>query len=112
MRSLNLLLSPRWLLRQVFFTAWLFVIYVSVTDAFLLLQSQEVIADMERNPVGLALIQLADGVWLFFLLKLVGTLVASTLMLLLFWATPRRATTVASILAGLQFTLLMFLYFG
>ncbi|MGN6135110.1 MAG: hypothetical protein ACTHOU_11465 [Aureliella sp.] len=98
--------------KPMFMAAWSFVLYVSVADAFLLVRSRDVIADMEWNPIGLALIRLADGVWLFFGLKLLGTLTVATLLLLLFQSRPRRATLVVSILAGLQFVLFLFLQYA
>jgi len=97
----------------LFRLVWLFIIAVSMYDAYLVLQLRDVIHTTERNPLGLALLELAGGdVWLFLLVKVAGTIVACTLLLILFKVDWKLGLAIASIMAVLQFALLLFLQFA
>jgi hypothetical protein len=100
--------------RQValFLSLWLFVIFVSVFDGYLVLRYRHEIHKTELNPVGRLLIQLNGGqVWLLLGAKFTGTVIAAAVVLLLYGRWPRIGITVASAVAGLQLCLLLFLLF-
>ncbi len=98
-------------LDKLFAIAWFFVMFVSVIDGYLLLQNREVIRAMERNPMGLALLELAGGeVWLFLALKLIGTVLACTWLLVIYRVNSKIGMAIALVLAGFQFGLLLFLH--
>jgi hypothetical protein len=103
----NRALNRQWVLFVVF---WLFVIFVSVYDGYLVLQFRHLLHQTELNPLGRLLIQLNGGqVWLLLAAKFVGTVAAATVALLVYGRRPRAGLTVASALAGLQLCLLLFL---
>lgn len=105
-------MSDRVLNRQLvlFILLWLFVIFVSVFDGYLVLQFRHELHQTELNPLGLLLIQLNGGqVWLLLAAKFVGTVAAATMALLVYGRRPRAGLTVASVVACLQFCLLLFL---
>ena len=83
---------------------------ISVHDAILLILNDQVILQVERNPVGRWLIEQGDGeVWLFVALKLVGTTTVCTVIVVLFPRWPQMSATIACTLAGLQIALLVYL---
>ena len=97
----------------VFRLAWLFIISVSVFDAYLVLHLREVIGYTERNPVGRALIEAADGgIWLFLLLKLFGTVLSCVILLIVFRSNWMLGLTFALAVAAFQMGLLIFLRFA
>jgi hypothetical protein len=66
----------------------------------------------ELNPVGQALIALNQGdVWLLLAVKFSGTILASTVVLLLYWKSVQRGLAVAAGIACFQFFLLVYLLF-
>ena len=91
--------------------ACLFVVAaVSVHDAMLLLLTDQVIAEVELNPMGRWLIKWDEGeVLLFVILKLIGTTTACALVVALFQRRPEIAFAVAASLAGFQVVLLSYL---
>jgi hypothetical protein len=90
---------------------WLFVIGASVHDGFLVLANRPAMHDDELNPVGRWLIQRNGGdVWLLLAAKTVGTVTAATLLLVLFWTSPRLAWIVCTAVAALHVALLLWLY--
>jgi hypothetical protein len=94
----------------LFLSLWLFVIFVSVFDGYLVLRFRDEMHKTELNPVGRWLIQLNGGqVWLLLATKFAGTVVAATVVLLLYGRAPRIGIAVASAIAGLQLCLLLFL---
>ena len=94
----------------VFALSWSFVILVSVLDGYLLLYTRDVIGDSERNPVGLALLAINGGqVWLFLLLKLIGTVLVSMWLLVIHRKNPRRGLMIVIPIACFQLGLLIFL---
>jgi len=103
----NRTLNGQWVL---FLLLWLFVIFVSVYDGYLVLRLRHLLHEHELNPLGLLLIELNGGqVWLLLAAKVVGTVTAATVALLVFTHQPRAGLTVAGALAALQLCLLLFL---
>ena len=105
-------MSDRFPQRQIalFVLLWLFVIFVSVFDGYLVLRFRHEMHRNELNPLGRLLIQLNGGqVWLLLATKFIGTVAAATVVLLLYGRWPRLGITVASVVAGLQLCLLLFL---
>jgi hypothetical protein len=100
-------------LGNLFIGLWLFVIFVSVFDGYLVVRYRHEIHQTELNPFGRMLIHLNGGqVWLLLAAKFIGTVAAATAVLLLYGRWPRVGITVAGIVAGLQLCLLMFLLFA
>lgn len=85
---------------------------VSVHDAILVVWNDNVIKDMEENPVGKWLINVQGGdVWIFVWTKLAGTaIVCATLIKLQSWH-RRIALHTVVVLAALQTLLLGYLTF-
>ncbi|MEQ1824527.1 MAG: hypothetical protein ABL921_01205 [Pirellula sp.] len=96
---------------RLFTIAWVFIIFVSVFDGYLVFQCREVIGDFERNPAGLILLAINGGqVWLFLFMKLLGTIFACMWLLVIYRKHPHHALAIALPLAGLQCGLLFFLH--
>ena len=94
----------------IFGVLLLFVASVSVHDAMLVALHDEIIAQVEKNPVGRWLIELARGeVWLFIVVKLAGTSVVCAVLLMLYERCKPVAFAVAAAVAGFQLGLLLFL---
>ncbi len=102
--------SNRWSYR-VFTIAWLLIMAVSIYDACLLFKLREVIEHTERNPVGLWLIKSFGSVWLFILLKVIGTLIVCTVLRILVQYYHRIGLVVTLALAFLQSLLFLYLTF-
>ena len=97
----------------LFAFAWIFVMTVSVIDEYLLLHCREVIGHYERNPVGFALLAIGGGqAWLFLLLKLLGTIFACMLLLVIYRKNPRLGLIIALPLAIFQLGLLIYLHYA
>ena len=97
----------------LFFACWLFIIFVSVVDGYLAVRHRADLHRFELNPMGRALIAANGGqVWLLLAAKFAGTVVACSLLLLIFGRNPRIGITIAAVLAALQLWLLLFLLFG
>lgn len=93
-----------------FTLAWSFVIFVSVVDGYLLLRHRDVIVDYEENPVGSLLLALGGGqVWLFLVLKLLGTILACMWLRMLYRMNPQVGLLIVMALAIFQFGLLVYL---
>lgn len=96
---------------RLFVLAWFFTILVSVVDGYLLLYCRDVIEHTERNPIGVALLAMNDGqVWVFLSLKLLGTILACTILLVLFRRNRRIGLPIAVAIACLQLGLLLYLH--
>jgi len=94
-------------------TCCLFVAAVSVHDAMLVVVNACVIGEVERNPVGRWLIELQGGeVWLFVLLKLVGTAVVCAVLVTLYEFRTRLALIASSGVAAFQVGLFCYLTFA
>jgi hypothetical protein len=96
---------------RTFLIMWLFIIGVSVHDGFLVLAYRNTMTEMELNPLGRWLIDCNGGdIWLLLAVKAIGTLVASSLLLWLYWLRPRLGWTACAAVCLLQLVLLIFLY--
>jgi hypothetical protein len=94
----------------VFYALWLFVIFVSVFDSLLTIQLEEQMMISELNPVGRALLYLDSGeVGCLIAVKGLGTILAASIALVLFWRRPKWGLTVVTGLAAFQLGLLLFL---
>ncbi len=82
---------------------------ISIYDACLLFKLRDVIEQTERNPIGLWLIQCCGSVWLFIVLKVIGTLVVGTILRVLYQRHSPLGLTVTLVLALLQGILLVYL---
>lgn len=108
-----MLANPAQRLSAAFFALWLFIIFVSAIDGYLVFRYRHLMETHELNPVGRWLIASSGGeVWPLLALKLAGTTVACALLLLVYWSSAARGTLIAAALAVLQLTLLLFLLFG
>lgn len=97
----------------VFYCLWLFVIVISVLDWFLSLRYRYSLPSMELNPVGSALIAANEGrIWILLFSKLIGTVLASAIVLLIHQFRPNVGLIVCCALAVFQFCLLLFLIWG
>lgn len=105
-------LAPRSLRDHApFLLVWLFIISVSVHDGFWVLANRVAMLDNERNPVGRWLLAQNGGdIWFLLTVKALGTLAAAALLLILFWRLPLLGWIAASVVAGLQLLLLLWLY--
>ena len=93
----------------LFLGLWLFIIFVSVVDGYLALRHRRDIAELELNPLGRVLLQRCGGVSCLLAAKFTGTVIACALLLLLRRVNARLSWIVVSLLAGVQFALLLFL---
>ena len=79
----------------------------------LVILNADIIGEFERNPVGRWLIELQSGdVWLFVVVKLVGTAVACTVLVTLYELRARLALIVGGAVASCQMALLWYLTFA
>jgi len=93
----------------LFLGLWLFIIFVSVVDGYLALRHRRDIAEFELNPLLRVLVQRCGGVSCLLAAKFTGTVIACASLLLLQRANARLSLVVVSLLAGMQFALLLFL---
>jgi hypothetical protein len=94
--------------RVCFLALWLFILFVSVLDGFLVLAYRHHL--LELNPQGQLLIAVNGGrVWLLLAAKFLGTVLAGTLLDVIHRHRPAVGTAVAAVVAALQFLLLLFL---
>lgn len=88
-----------------------FIAIVSVHDAALLVVNQGAIQEFEQNPIGSWLIELNNGsVWLFVILKLLGTSVVCAVLASIYEYSKSIAMMVVGPLAAMQAVLLGYLY--
>ena len=100
-------------LAAAFFALWVFIIFVSVFDGYLVFRFRNLIHSTELNPFGLWLITANGGqVWAMLGIKFAGTILACSLLLLVYWKNARLGTAIATALAVLQLSLLLFLLVG
>ncbi len=94
----------------LFVTAWLFIILVSAFDGHLFYQNRDVIGHFEQNPLGQLLLVINGGkVWLFLMLKLLGTILTSAILLVIYHRHKPLGLLIALSLASFQFGLLIYL---
>lgn len=88
----------------------LFIASISVHDAILIILNDDVIDEVEQNPLGRWLLRMQGGdVWLFVLVKLAGTAFVCAALITLYQIHRRVALAVSSALAAFQFILLVYL---
>ena len=105
--------SPAQRRAAIFFALWLFIIFVSVIDGYLVFRFRHLIHVTELNPVGRLLIYATGGqVWGLLGVKFAGTIVACSVLLLMYWKQATVGIWFAAALAVLQLSLLLFLLFG
>ncbi len=121
---LTLIQGHRWLSLQTFMIGvpyrsilfaglLLFIAAVSVHDAMLVVLLDDLIQEFERNPVGSWLLEVAQGsVWLFVLVKLLGTSLVGAGQVMIYQWRPRMALASTGALAGFQLGLLLYLSVG
>jgi hypothetical protein len=97
-------------LDRLFTALWLFIVSVSVHDAYLSLVYRNTLSEFEVNPIANALLWPgSNNVWLLIAAKAMGTILAASGLLVLF-ATRRQLGTIAVVaVAGFQFGLLLYL---
>ena len=100
--------------RRMWFTGMLLLIgSVSLYDTFLIVFFKETIMQLERNPMGLWLLQIANGeVGVFVRAKLAGTLIVLCVLVLLRRRESPTAMPVTTSIAACQTGLLGYLTFG
>ena len=97
----------------VFAGLLLFIAAVSVHDAMLVVLHDEVIAEVEENPMGRWLIERGGGdVWLFVAVKLLGTSLVCAILTALYPRWTRAAFVAAAAIACFQLGLLLYLSLG
>lgn len=97
----------------VFAACCLLVMAISVHDAMLVVLNADIIEEVERNPVGRWLIELQGGeVWLFVVVKLAGTAIASAILVTLYELRARLALVAGGGVASFQMILLWYLTFA
>jgi hypothetical protein len=95
---------------RLFAAIWLFVVFVSVVDAYLVLRHRHFMAAFELNPFGRALITLNGGrVWYLLAAKFTGTIMACAVMLVIHHFDERLGLVIAFAVAIAQLGLLIFL---
>jgi tryptophan-rich sensory protein len=94
-----------------FFAAiWVFIIFVSVVDGYLVYRHRQQMLHVELNPIGRALIQWNGGqIWYLLLAKLVGTVAACAALLVIHRVNVRFGLAIAIGVAVMQLSLLIFL---
>src|SRR5438093_9081753 len=103
-------MTPAKIQRGLFAGLWLFIIFVSVVDGFLVVEHRWQINTTELNPVGRALLALNGGeIWYLLAAKFAGTVAACGLLLIIHQRSRRLGTAIAAVLAGFQLCLLFFL---
>lgn len=94
----------------VFWTLWVTIVAISAYDTCWTVANREVMANVERNPVGRLLISLhGDDIWLLVLVKAAGTVVAAALLLVLYWIWPRLGWPACLGVAAFQLWLVAYL---
>jgi hypothetical protein len=97
----------------VFMALWLFIIFVSVVDGFLVYEHRAFITDNELNPMGRALLFLNQGnIWYLLTAKFIGTVASCGFLLLIHGYFRHAAILVACAVATFQLGLLLFLWFA
>jgi hypothetical protein len=94
----------------VFYGLWLFVLFVSVFDSLLTIRLEDEMMQSELNPMGRALLYLDSGeVGYLIAAKGLGTILAASIVLMIFWRRPPLGIMVVTGLACFQLWLLLVL---
>lgn len=96
-------------LTAMFWILWSFIIFVSVVDGYLAIRHRHEILEFEMNPLGRVLLHQGGGITGLVVAKFVGTVLACALLVVLQRTSPRLNLIVVSLLAALQFALLLYL---
>lgn len=98
----------RW---QLWFPAFIVIIAaVSLYDTYLIIRFEDIIETSESNPVGVWLLEVADGeIGVFVRVKLAGTIVVLTTLIMMWRWRVRMLFSVTSSLASFQAGLLFYL---
>ena len=98
---------------MLYWSLWLFIIFVSVWDSFLTFVFRSDMKTSELNPIGRWLINLNGGdVVLLLVAKLAGTIVVTSLLAVFYERDPRKAFAITTPISCFQMWLLLFLTFG
>jgi len=93
-----------------FACALVFIGFVSLYDAWLIARFEESIVFMEENPVGRWLLQINNGgSGVFIRVKLAGTLIVLTTLLIMRWQESRAVVPVTTSISSFQAGLLCYL---
>jgi hypothetical protein len=92
-----------------FGAALVFIAAVSVHDSLLVALNQDVILQAERNPVGRILIEVGGDVWLFIVVKFLGTALACAVLVEIYRCWRPAALVAAGAVACFQLGLLLYL---
>lgn len=107
---LALLRSPQFWRTALFYGLWTFVLFVSVYDSLLTIRLEDEMMQSELNPMGRALLYLNSGeVGYLIAVKGLGTVLAASIVLMIFWYRPPVGVMVVTGLACFQFWLLLVL---
>ena len=106
----RLLLPAHFWRTVVFYGLWLFVLFVSVFDSLLTIRLEDEMMQSELNPMGRALLYLDSGeVGYLIAAKGLGTILAASIVLMIFWRRPHLGMMVVTGLACFQLWLLLVL---
>jgi hypothetical protein len=96
--------------RYGFYLIWLFIVFVSTYDGWLVLAHRPGMGLFEQNPFGRWLIRIwGDDIWLLLALKALGTICVASFLLVLYWQRPLLAWIVCAAVAAFQLGLLVYL---
>lgn len=108
--GLRLRFNGRLCVSVLFYLQWLFVLFVSIFDSLLTIHLREQMMHSELNPLGRALLHLNSGDVVYFIAaKTIGTILAASIVLMLYWRRPSLGLAVVAGLATFQMSLLLFL---
>jgi hypothetical protein len=96
---------------RLFAALWLLIVAISVYDGWWIVVNREILLKVEQNPLGQWLLALNRGdVRLLLAAKSVGTVLAASLLLLLYWSRPYLGWIACVGAAAFQLWLLWFLH--
>lgn len=104
--------DEEWFRKHVFYLCCAVITLISVHDAILLIVNQGIINEVEQNPLGSLLLNIAGGnVWLFVSVKLLTTSFVGTALIFLHEHFRSIAEKVIAGVATFQIGLLYYLTF-
>jgi len=94
----------------LFMATWVFIVFVSVLDGYLVYRHRQQMLHVELNPIGRALLQWNGGqIWYLLIAKLIGTVAACAILLVIQRVNMRFGLAIVIGVAALQLSLLIFL---
>ena len=103
--------TKRWLI--LYSILWIGIGLISAYDTFWLVKNREFISSIEKNPLGLWLIELADGdVSIFVSLKLAGTILALGILALLYKYRQKWAWVCITSVFTIQIFVIWYIIYG